>query len=317
MERTPRILPSVVLLGLALGAVACGAHRLVAPAAPNAAPPRPSSALSRAVIVVSVDGLRPDAIATYQAAAIGRLVSGGSYTLSAHTIMPSKTLPSHTSMVTGEWPDEHGVLWNNGITHRSRKIAIPTIFSEARSRGYMTAAFFSKSKFSHLQLPGSLDFSQAPGGWFGLWPAVRTVTDIETYLASHAPNLLFVHLADADAAGHKYGWMSDRYGKAVGQADAAIGRIVAAADRAYGPGLFTIIVTADHGGHDRGHGSDDARDVTIPWIAWGQGVAAGRLPDNSVRTIDTAATVLYLLGIDRPASWAGTAVAAAFAAPGG
>ena len=286
----------------------------MAPAAPVASLPRPASAVTRTVIVVSIDGLRPDAIATFQAPTLSRLVADGSYSLSARTILPSKTLPSHTSMVTGELPDTHGVVWNNAFTHRSGTITIPTIFSEARSRGYLTAAFFSKTKVSHLQQPGSLDFSQAPGGWFGWWSADKTTDDVEAYLAKQAPNLLFVHLADADAAGHKSGWMSAAYGDAVLRTDAAVARIIAAADRVYGAGTYTVIVTADHGGHNRDHGSDDVRDVTIPWIAWGHGVVAGRLPENTVKTTDTAATVLYLLGIDRPSKWIGSAVTAAFVA---
>ena len=35
----------------------------------------------------------------------------------------------------------------------------------------------------------------------------------------------------------------------------------------------------------RNHGSDDPRDITIPWIAWGKGVKTGELDDASVRTI--------------------------------
>ena len=132
-----------------------------------------------------------------------------------------------------------------------------------------------------------------------------------------APNLLFVHVSDPDKAGHTSGWMSAAYGRAVRRADDAVARLLTAADRAYGPGLYTIVVTADHGGHGRGHGSADPRDVTIPWIAWGRGVVAGTLPADAVKTVDTAATVLYLLGIDRPSGWVGTAVTGAFAPAGG
>ena len=71
-------------------------------------------------------------------------------------------------------------------------------------------------------------------------------------------------------------------------------------------------MTADHGGHDRDHGSDDPRDVTIPWIAWGRGVAPGELAPGTVRTLDTASTVVYVLGVDRPAGWMGSPVLTAF-----
>jgi bisphosphoglycerate-independent phosphoglycerate mutase (AlkP superfamily) len=186
------------------------------------------------------------------------------------------------------------------------------VFSEARSRGYETAAFFSKSKFTHLQTPGTLDYSQSPGGWFGKWSGSRTVNDVERYLATSKPNLLFVHLPDPDSAGHSSGWMSGDYGRAVRKADEAVARLIGAADRAFGEGQYTLIVTADHGGHGLDHGSNDPRDVTIPWIAWGRGVTPGQLAPNTVQTMDTAATALYVLGIRNPPAWAGSPVRPAF-----
>src|SRR5690606_8571345 len=132
--------------------------------------------------------------------------------------------------------------------------------------------------------------------------------------ASASPNLLFVHLSDVDRAGHSEGWMTEAYGEAVARVDAAVARLLAAADRTFGPGEYAVIVTADHGGHDRDHGSDDPLDVTIPWIAWGQAVKAGHLADATVRTIDTASTVLWLLGLSEPTDWHGSPVEGAFQA---
>ena len=73
----------------------------------------------------------------------------------------------------------------------------------------------------------------------------------------------------------------------------------------------TVIVTADHGGHGTNHGSDDPLDVTISWMAWGQGVRPGTLA-SSVSQMDTASTVLWLLGVSKPADWAGVALEQAF-----
>jgi arylsulfatase A-like enzyme len=297
--------------------MACGkAHVIVAPqgSAAAAVAAAPESTLSRNVVLVSIDGLRPDAIATFNAPTLSKLVHEGSYTLAASTILPSKTLPSHTSMLTGEPPDRHGVKWNNGFNDAPGTLEIPTIFGAARSHGYRTAAFFSKAKFSHLQVPGTLDYSQSPGGWWGKWSAEHTVNDVERHLAKHAPNLLFVHLTDPDSAGHSYGWMTPEYGRGVLRADTAVQRLMAAADRAYGAGKYTLIVTADHGGNGRDHGSDNPLDVTIPWIAWGQSVTPGEITVRRVTTMDTASTVLYLLGISSPPGWMGAPVTNAFAA---
>ncbi len=300
----------VVAVGL-VGATGCAANYVrSAPLTTAVAPP--AASVSRNVVVVSVDGLRPDAIQAYNAPTLLRLMREGSYTLTASTIDPSKTLPSHTSMLTGQPPERHGVTWNNVTTARADTIELPNIFSEARTHGYSTAAFFSKPKFQPLQRAGTLDYSQAPGGLWGGWSADRTVSDVATYLETVRPNVLFVHLKDPDAAGHRSGWMTPEYGRAVLTADSAVKRLLELAEQAYGHGNFTLIVTADHGGHEKNHGSRDPRDVLIPWIAWGRGVKPGSLVQSKVSTTDTASTVLWLLGLTPPGDWAGRQVTEAF-----
>lgn len=248
------------------------------------------------VVVISIDGLRPDAIDRFDATTLQHMMREGSYTLNARTIMPSRTLPSHTSMLTGVEPQEHGITWNSDETDTHGVVAVPTIFARAREHGLRTAAFFSKSKFHHLEVPRSLDYSEAPDG-SATWDANRTVANVRRYLEREKPNLLFVHLREPDHAGHRFGWMSWLYGRAVRKADGAVAQLLRAADAAFGRGNYAVVVTADHGGHGWTHGSSNPQDVTIPWIAWGEGVRAGsRIPDG-VRTMDTAATALWLLGL--------------------
>ena len=313
--KSPAFSPGMcVVLGVAVAAASGCSARYIRSAPELSAQLLPAESLTRNVVVVSIDGLRPDAIAAYGAATLQRLMREGSYTLQASTIHPSKTLPSHTSMLTGQPPERHGVLWNNVATAKADSVDLPNIFSVARAHGYSTAAFFSKAKFQPLQLEGTLDYSQAPGGLYGRWSSERTVSDVARYLDGARPNVLFVHLTDPDAAGHRAGWMTPEYGRAVLAADRALARLVSLADDAYGRGNFSVIVTADHGGHGTNHGSDDPRDVTIPWIAWGKGVKPGALPQTTVRTMDTAATVLWLLAVTEPADWAGQPVLNAYGA---
>ena len=304
-----------VVLAVAAGVSTACSPRYIRSAPLSPLPTQPVQSVSRNVVVVSIDGLRPDAIETYGASTLQRLMREGSYTLKASTINPSKTLPSHTSMLTGQPPERHGVLWNNVASAETDSIDLPNIFGVARAHGYSTAAFFSKAKFQPLQLEGTLDYSQAPGGWFGRWSSERTVADVAQYLEKARPNVLFVHLTDPDAAGHRDGWMSEDYGRGVLAADRAVNRLISVADRVYGTGKFSLIVTADHGGHGTNHGSDDPRDVTIPWIAWGQGVKQGALTQSTVRTMDTAATVLWLLAVAEPAEWMGQPVIEAYTSP--
>lgn len=284
--------------------------------APSPAPTAPAAerAVTDHVIVISIDGLRADAIDRAGATTLQRLMREGAYSLEARTILPSITLPSHTSMLTGATPEMHGVLWNDDRLEEMGVVETPTIFGVARQAGYTTAAFFSKPKFKHLMAEGTLDYGQAPEG-NGRWYAGYTAKSVELYLQQREPNLLFVHFGEPDYAGHTIGWDSFVYRWAVRRADGAVERVLRQAERTFGEGEYTVIVTADHGGHGRTHGTDAHDDVTIPWIAWGKGVHAATELPKGIRTYDTAATALALLGLELPAEHAGRSVRSAYRAP--
>lgn len=314
-KRRARTRVGAVTLTIALVAgTACAASYVNAPPHDGARTAIPDNSVSRYVVLISLDGLRPDAIGRYPTPTLERVMREGAYTLTASTVVPSKTLPSHTSMLSSEPPEEHGALWNEAYGAGGTTITIPTVFSTARAAGYTTAGFFSKPKLRYLQQEGALDYSQAPGGWFGRWSTERTTRDVEEYLSTERPNLLFVHLPEPDHTGHEDGWMSEAYGRAVTEADAAVARILAAAESAYGPDNYSVIITSDHGGHDHGHGTADPRDTTIPWIAWGRGVKAGSTVRSPVHTLDTAPTVLAFLDVPAPSTWNGKPILEAFEA---
>ena len=272
--------------------------------------------LTEHVVIISVDGMRPDAIARFAPTTIARLTREGATSLNAQTIIPSQTLPSHTSMLTGTEPAVHGITWNSDQTIvRGQELPVPTIFAIVKQFGLTTAAFFSKSKFHHLEIARDLDYSQSPNGGWGKILAFRTAEDVDRILGHSRPNLLFVHLGEPDYTGHFIGWMTPAYGSAVHAADRAINRILTAADRAFGKGRYVVILTADHGGSGRAHLKEAAVNRTIPWIAWGQGVRRGVTLPAGIRTMDTAATALWLLGVPAPTHVVGQPVRAAFVIP--
>jgi predicted AlkP superfamily pyrophosphatase or phosphodiesterase len=272
----------------------------------------PSGRVTDHVLIISIDGLRPDAIEQFRAPTLQRLMREGSYSRDAQTILPSTTLPSHTSMLTGVDVDVHGVTFNSDETANIGSLQVPTVFSLAHAAGFRTAAFFGKSKLQHLHLPHTLDYVRSLEGriaWTG--SAKRTVDDVKRHLATASPNLVFVHLAETDYAGHFFGWMGRSYARAVQHVDQAVGLLIDHATMHFGTRQYTVIITADHGGHGRTHGTADPVDTTIPWIVWGEGVRAGTTL-APVRTTDTAATALWLLGVTVPEAWSGKPVAEAF-----
>ena len=272
----------------------------------------PRGRVSDHVIVISVDGLRPDAIRRFKAPTLTRLMRDGRYSLTAQTIQLSKTLPSHTSMLTGVDSDQHGITWNSDETDEHGFVKVPTIFALAKDAGFTTAAIFSKTKFHHLEVPSTLNYSRSPSHGPLPWSAERTIGYVERTLKDERPNLLFVHFADVDFAGHAFGWMGSTYGVALRDVDRAIGRLLSVADSRFGVGQYSVIVTSDHGGHGQTHGTNSLSDTTIPWIVWGEGVEPGDTL-SGVRTMDTAATVMWMLGVGAPENWVGRPLTTAFA----
>jgi predicted AlkP superfamily pyrophosphatase or phosphodiesterase len=254
----------------------------------------------RKIVIISVDGLRPDLALRANTPNIHALMNAGSFTLWARTTAESVTLPSHTSMLTGVTPVKHEIQWNYDLPliHPVYP-AYPTIFELAHQAGYTTAMAAGKPKFINLAKPRTLD-------WIFI-PSSQTAEDLEVaaqaveMILAHQPDLLFVHLPSVDATGHMYGWASDEQMDAIAEADESIGLILWALDQRNLRDSSFILVTADHGGAGLSHGPDDPRSRNIPWIAVGPGIRRNvdltSYPNLVINTEDTFSTAAYLLGI--------------------
>jgi hypothetical protein len=269
------------------------------------------------VVLVSVDGLRPDLALRANMPALRGMLASGAFTFWAKTTEVSITLPSHTSMITGVAPEKHGVSWNGDLpAGQQRYPKFPTVLETATAAGYSTAMIVGKSKFATLDKPGTVAYSYVPSPQQG-WVSISIVTThAEEIIGAHKPVLSFIHLPEVDLVGHAKGWGSDAQIETIEKADASLARIFRALDEAGIRKSTVVILTADHGGAGFTHGPDDARSRHIPWIIVGPGVKHGydltRVAKLQVRTEDSAATILYLLGLPRPSDLDGRPVTAAF-----
>ncbi len=275
---------------------------------PTATPLPPTPPPIGHVLLISVDGLRPEAIAQAETPHMDRLWQDGAYSWRAQTILPSSTLPSHAAMLTGLPPEVTGVVYNTWSPGEPY-ITFTTALGLAHEAGLSTAAFFGKGKLESLFPPGSR------GHLVVTYGDVHIAEQAAAYIAEQRPALVFVHLPEVDGAGHTYGWMSQEQLQAVEEADTAVGLLLAALEEAGIAQSTAVLLTADHGGHGFGHGSDLAEDTTIPWILYGPGIAAGEELQGEIYTYDTAATVAELLGLPIPADWWGRPITAALTSP--
>jgi predicted AlkP superfamily pyrophosphatase or phosphodiesterase len=263
--------------------------------------PSTKPAMTNRMLIVSVDGLRPDMLLRSKTPNMHALFEEGTFSFWARTTPHSITLPSHTSMLTGVIPRKHEIEWNKDLPLATPVYPkFPTLFAVARAAGYTTGLAAGKSKFDILATPGSLtahwitDSEKAED--------VDVAREASSIIRAEKPQVMFVHLPTIDNVGHKIGWGTPQQVKAVEQADRCIGMLLNALLEAGVREQTIILITADHGGAGRTHLPDDARTRHIPWIVQGNGIRKSQdlttYPNLVINTEDTFATACHLLGLN-------------------
>ncbi len=249
------------------------------------------------VVLVSVDGLNPDAIRQLGRAGaptFARLAARGASTMNARTVYDAtQTLPNHTSMVTGRpvtAAGGHRVTFNedDGSTvHARAGRYVASAFDVVHDNGGRTALYSSKDKLDFLDRSwnaahGAVDRTGVDNGRDKIdvyrRAAPSVVTDaLIAALRTAPPDFAMLHLRGPDSVGHARGYMSRAYVDEVAATDRLIGRLLnAIAGRASLASSTVVVVTSDHGGLGFSHADATRRvNYTIPFFVWGRGVAAG------------------------------------------
>ena len=286
-------------------------------AQPNPAPAKPARpipAIER-VVIIAIDGLRPDRLLLADTPVLHGLMARGSYSMWMQTTVLATTLPSFTSMLTAISPRKHAIYWDK-LLPLSEPVwpNRPTLFEMAKNAGYTTALVAGKAKFRHLNKPGTIDAFFAPPE--DHYPDEQVAAEAVRVISTLKPDVLFVHFPGVDSAGHGSGWGSAEQLAAIHKADSQVGLLLAALDK---DGLLNgalVMVSADHGGAGRNHGPDDPRSANIPWIIAGPGVKHGydltQSAELMLRTEDTCATACYVLGLPQQDYFDGHPVTLAF-----
>lgn len=204
------------------------------------------------------------------------------------TIYPSVTYPCHSSIVTGNYPNRHGVVTNTMLQPnrespdwywQRRHIKGTTLYDEAKKAGMTTAAFLwpvtAKAKIDyhmpeifanrpwHNQIAvsfmnGSKLYQLKLNQMFGhlrrgvAQPELDDfVTESTVYtIRTKKPDLMLVHLVDLDTQRHRYGFSSKEASDALARHDVRLGKILLALKES---GIYeqsTIVALGDHSSLD-------------------------------------------------------------------
>ena len=290
---------------------------LLTPVVTAAQTTRPIDQIER-VVLISVDGLRPDVLLRAEAPRIRRMCSEGAFTFWARSTMFAMTLPTHVSMLTGLLPERHGIMWNRDLAFKEPVYPnAPTLFEVAKARGYTTALIVGKEKFDIVDKPGTIDFKFIPSS-----PKCETAevtTNAVRILREHKPDVTFIHIPGVDNVGHAIGWGTPQQLAAVTEADRAVGTILDTLTELKLTDSTLVILTSDHGGAGKTHGPDDPRSRHVPWIAVGPGIRRNYdltlSADVQVEVQDTFSSACAVLGIVPPRAVNGKFISAIVDAP--
>ncbi|BAV32670.1 type I phosphodiesterase / nucleotide pyrophosphatase [Sulfuricaulis limicola] len=236
------------------------------------------------VLIVSIDALHPDALSKKTSPTLHALMRPGRYTLEGKSVDPPKTLIAHTAMLTGLTPEENGKTDNNWKPGMPT-VAKPTLFDDAKRRGFRTAFYYAKPKLGYLVSKAVDKHALARDDG---------VDQTLAFFAKDGRRFVFLHVSGLENAGTDYGWLSPEYLDELSYIDMALAPLFEAVSKR---GAHLIVVTSDHAGHGRLHGTRDPEDYKLPLILAG-GQEFTPLPPGTYLITGLRSTVQQILAAD-------------------
>jgi predicted AlkP superfamily pyrophosphatase or phosphodiesterase len=211
------------------------------------------------VILVSLDGFRYSYASQYGAATLAHLaVEGASSPDGMIPSFPSVTFPNHFSMITGLYPEHHGIIENNFYDPaRKEKYAsrdatvgdgswytgVP-LWVLAEKQGMRSACFFwptSDAEIDGMRPTFYLHYD-------GMIPDEQRIEQVIAWLKlpqEQRPHFITLYYAEPDHSGHKFGPDSPETASAVRHVDALVGTLLSDLKTVHLP--VDVIVVSDHG----------------------------------------------------------------------
>jgi predicted AlkP superfamily pyrophosphatase or phosphodiesterase len=249
---------------------------------------RAPAAEPRHVILISLDGLRPDFYLDERRAIprLRALAAAGTAARAAEAVFPSVTYPGHASIATGVRPARHGIVFNVIFDPRGGRsrwyeeaadLRAPPIWEWARAAGRTTAAvswpvtlgaridwLVAERDYYARQDPLPLLVAASTPGLFerlGVTPAPEIFKDVVRWdefltattaaiIRTGKPDLLLLHLVQLDYFQHRSGREGPDVAPARARIDGHLGTLQAALREAGLADRAAVVVVGDHGFQD-------------------------------------------------------------------
>ena len=257
--------------------------------------------MDKKVILISIDGMRPDGLKACGNPYVDELEKICSYTYNAKSMNPSVTFPCHFSMTHSVTPQRHGILTN---TYVPQVRPVTGIFEKISAAGGVSAMFYGWEPLRDIASPGSLKFARYINSYMQESGDTVLTNEAEKLIDEHHPDFVFLYMVETDEkGGHDNGWMSEEYLRRISIAIDNVKRMIEKFGEEY-----SVIIMTDHGGHGRSHGTDLLEDMTIPLFLCGPDFIPGENIKNA-SLLDIAPTIATIMGIKSDSDWEGRSLA--------
>ncbi len=236
---------------------------IVTAACTQPTPPEPGER-PKPLLLISIDGARHDYLDHADTPAIDRLIESGLIADSMQHVFPTKTFPTHYSLVTGRHPGTHGVVANSmwdPRRDRNERFSLGNreavedgywyqggepIWVTAQAQGLTAATFFwpgSEARIHRIR----------PSFWkpyAGDTPHAERIAQILDWLdkpAAERPDLLTLYFSRVDSTGHRHGPLAEPVIAALEDVDRHLGDLLDGLDQRGLLGAMNILLVADHG----------------------------------------------------------------------
>lgn len=264
------------------------------------------------VVWIGLDGWGAYSVEKADMPVTKQFMKDGSYTLKKRSVLPSSSAVNWASMFMGAGPELHGYTeWGSKTPELpSRELnkhgIFPTVFQLLRDAqpDAEIGCVYDWDGIKYLVDTLSMNY-HAQGPDYNKQPEALCEMACK-YITDKKPTMTLIVFDNPDHVGHADGHDTPAYYANIKQLDSYIGRIVDAVKKAgiYDDTIF--IITADHGGIEKGHGGKTMMEMETPFIIAGKNIKKGYCFDDiSMMQFDCASTVAEIFNLKQPQVWIG------------
>lgn len=213
------------------------------------------------VILVSLDGFRADYLERGISPNLKKIIDNGTRAKFMIPSFPSITFPNHYTLVTGLYPDNHGIVGNTFYDPNfNRTFNYRTLQSNLESEWWGGEPIWltnqkSKKRSAVHMWPGSehkhdnvkISYLEPFNKNFQLEDKANQLLGWIDLPQEHRPTFLGAYIFDVDTAGHDHGPNSDATNQAIQRVDKVFGKLLEGLDERNLTNLVNIVIVSDHG----------------------------------------------------------------------